>query len=97
MSDGLEQRVSKLETQFAGAEARSQERHKREVRMEEKIDRLLEDNNQRRGREDAQRKESDHQHDDRWQVWMRALFPVAIITAIFQALLAWFKLGGPTE
>ena len=97
VSEDLENRVANLEARLTGAEARAAERHSREVRMEEKLDQLLEESHQRRGREAAQHKQSQDQHDDRWQVWIRAFFPVAIITAMIQAIIAWFDLGGPTR
>jgi len=47
---------------------------------------------ERRGREQRDERSSDFQHDDRWQVWLRAFFPVAFITAIINAVI-WIFTG----
>jgi len=46
---------------------------------------------ERRGREQAEEKRKDFKHDDRWQVWLRSLFPVAIITAAINAIIVWWN------
>ena len=69
------------------------DRHMQEVRKDVRA--LLAADAERRGREQRDERRIEYQHDDRWQVWLRALFPVAIITAAVNALIAWLNFGGP--
>jgi hypothetical protein len=48
----------------------------------------------REGREEAAAKDGNYRHDDRWQVWVRALVPTGLLTAGW--LWLWRMLTGGT-
>lgn len=68
------------------------DRHMTEVRSD--VRKLLDAEAERRGREQRDEQRTDYQHDERWQVWLRSLFPVAIITAAVNTAIAFFWSGG---
>lgn len=90
MSEDLPNRVAVLERQFAASEARADERLRRERRIEEKVDLLLEDMNLRHGREAANLRKNEESREDRhemWQ-WLRAFVPTGIWVA-FWSMVVW--------
>jgi len=86
----LECRVTRLERRFEAAEARAEERHRREIRIEEKVDLLVEDKNRREGRETAEQRTRLRDRETRHEVseWLRALLPTGFWVGVFAAV-AW--------
>ncbi|PNW44507.1 UNVERIFIED_CONTAM: hypothetical protein BEN50_12800 [Euhalothece sp. KZN 001] len=89
MTDDLPGRVTDLERKMAASEARAQERLKREKRIEEKVDMLVDDMNRRHGREAAERRDAEHNRDDRHETgaWLRAFVPTGFWVALWAAVL----------
>lgn len=64
-------------------------RHIEATQKEHGVDlkRLLASEARREGREQATRRQDDAEWGDRWQVWVRALLPVGLLTAFFTAII----------
>jgi len=60
----------------------------REMRLD--LKKLVEAEAERRGRENVKSKNEDYAHDDRIQVWVRALIPVSLITLVINGVIAFF-------
>lgn len=76
--------------------ARAEERLRREKRIEEKVDCLIDDMNQRHGRENANKRTDDKNRENKHETgeWLRAFIPTGIWVA-FWSMIVWVaqKLG----
>ena len=86
----LEARVTHLERRFEAAEARAEERHSREIRIEEKVDLLVQDKSRREGRETAEQRTRLRDRETRHELseWLRSFVPTGFWVGIFAAV-AW--------
>jgi len=99
MTDDLPARVAQMEKQIVRIEARSEDREKRERRIEEKVDWLIEAENRRAGRESAERREHTENREDRsyWAQWIQTFLPTGVWVGVFAAIagaVEWLRNGG---
>ena len=89
MSDEITGRVNVLERKFDAMEARAEERHQREQRMEVKLDALFQDMNRRQGREAAAAIADDNALASRKErsKWLRAFVPTGLWVGVWSAIV----------
>lgn len=61
--------------------------------MDNKLDRLVEAEAERRGREQRDERRHADKHDDRIQVWMRHLIPAGVLGGLWVAFWTWLSGG----
>jgi len=83
-----ESRLSELERRLTQLQTRDEVRRDRERRIEDKVDELLEDMHQRRGRETANTRQHRDDKDARHELgeWLRAFIPTGLWVGVFTVL-----------